>query len=75
MAAWHDLIHRVEAVEQQDLRVATAYHGKALPKWLQPALGDCDVFVLNVKNVPTDRTLCIVRLAQLENLIKPQIGT
>jgi GNAT superfamily N-acetyltransferase len=69
MAAWHDLIQRVEALEEHGLVVATEYHGQGLPKWLLPALGDCDVFMLNAKNVPTDSTLCIVRLSELERLL------
>lgn len=73
MAAWFDLIQRVEALEESGLTVATDYHGQGLPKWLLPALGDCDVFVLNAKGVAVDDTLVIVRLARLENLIKPEI--
>jgi hypothetical protein len=69
MAAWHDLIHRVEALEERGLTVATDYHGQGLPKWLTPALTGCDVFMLNAKNVPTDSTLCIIRLSELEKLL------
>jgi hypothetical protein len=69
MAAWHDLIHRVEALEERGLTVATEYHGQGLPKWLLPALGDCDLFLLNAKSVPTDSTLCIIRLSELEKLL------
>ncbi len=74
MAAWHDLIQRVEALEERGLTVATEYHGQGLPKWLLPALGDCDVFLLNAKNVPTDSTLCIVRLSELEKLMAKAKG-
>ena len=73
MAAWFDLVQRVEALEERGLTVATDYHGQGLPKWLLPALGDCDVFLLNAKGVATENTLCIVRLNRLENLIKPDI--
>ncbi len=73
MAAWHDLIQRVEALEERGLTVQTEYHGQGLPKWLQPALGDCDVFMLNAKNVPTDSTLCIVRLSELERLLTANV--
>ncbi len=69
MAAWHDLIHRVEALEERGLTVATDYHGQGLPKWLLPALSDCNVFMLNAKGVATDNTLCIVRLSELEKLL------
>ncbi len=69
MAAWHDLIQRVEALEERGLTVATEYHGQGLPKWLLPALGDCNVFMLNAKNVPTNSTLCIIRLSELEKLL------
>ncbi len=69
MAAWHDLIHRVEALEERGLVISTEYHGQGLPKWLLPALGDCDLFLLNAKNVPTDSTLCIIRLSELEKLL------
>jgi pyruvate-formate lyase-activating enzyme len=69
MAAWFDLIPRVEALEERGLTVATDYHGQGLPKWLQPALGDCDVFMLNAKGVATDNTLCIVRLSEFEKLL------
>jgi hypothetical protein len=65
MAAWFDLIPRVEALEERGLTVATDYHGQGLPKWLLPALGDCNVFMLNAKNVPTNSTLCIIRLTLL----------
>jgi GNAT superfamily N-acetyltransferase len=74
MAAWFDLIPRVEALEAQGLTVATEYHGQGLPKWLLPALGDCDIFLLNAKGVPTDSTLCIVRLSELEKLISTAKG-
>jgi hypothetical protein len=60
---------RVEALEAQGLTVATEYHGQGLPKWLLPALSDCNVFMLNAKNVPTDSTLCIIRLSELERLL------
>jgi hypothetical protein len=63
------LIHRVEALEEQGLTVATDYHGQGLPKWLLPALGDCDVFVLNAKGIAVDDTLCIVRMSRLEKLL------
>jgi hypothetical protein len=69
MAAWFDLIQRVEALEEHGLKIESAYHGQGLPKWLLPALSDCDVFMLNAKNVPTDSTLCIVRLSELERLL------
>jgi hypothetical protein len=71
MAAWFDLIQRVEALEERGLTVATDYHGQGLPKWLLPALGDCDVFVLNAKGIAANDTLCIVRLATLESLLAP----
>lgn len=74
MVAWFDLIQHVEVLEGRGLTVATDYHGQGLPEWLQPALGDCDVFLLNVKGIPTDSTLCIMRLARFENLIKPEIA-
>jgi GNAT superfamily N-acetyltransferase len=74
MAAWFDLIQRVEALEAQGLTVATEYHGQGLPKWLLPALTDCDVFMLNAKNVPTDSTLCILRLSELEKLMAKAKG-
>ena len=70
MAAWHDLKERVEALEGSGLTVASDYKGDGLPKWLTPALGDCDVFVLNVKGVPLDSTLCIVRLDKLTKLVQ-----
>jgi hypothetical protein len=69
MAAWFDLIPRVEALEAQGLKIESAYHGQGLPRWLLPALSDCNVFMLNAKNVPTDSTLCIVRLSELERLL------
>jgi hypothetical protein len=71
MAAWFDLIQRVEALEERGLTVATDYHGQGLPKWLLPALEECDVFVLNAKGIATDDTLCIVRLARLERVLAP----
>jgi hypothetical protein len=69
MAAWHDLIHRVEALEECGLTVTSAYHGQRLPNWLLPALGECDVFVLNAKGVALDDTLCIVRLGKFAKLL------
>jgi len=74
MAAWHDLKHRVQALESSGLTVASDYKGDGLPKWLAPALGGCDVYVLNAKNVPTDSTLCIVRLSEFERLMAAAKG-
>lgn len=70
MAAWHDLKEYVQALEDSGLTVASDYKGDGLPKWLAPALGDCDVFVLNVKGIPVDDTLCIVRLDNLTKLLQ-----
>lgn len=69
MAAWRDLEPRVAALTAQGLRVDTEYKGDGLPKWLAPALGGCDAYIVNVKGVALDDTLCIVRLAQLEKLL------
>jgi len=70
MAAWFDLTHRVKELENTGLTIASDYKGDGLPKWLAPALGDCDVFVLNVKGISTDDTLCIVRLDRLVKLLQ-----
>ncbi len=43
MAAWHELKTRVAALEDSGLNVASDYKGDGLPKWLLPALGECDV--------------------------------
>lgn len=72
MAAWFDLIRHVEALEKRGLTVATDYHGQGLPKWLLPALGECNVFVLNVKGIALHDTLCIVRLEELEKLLRKE---
>ena len=70
MAAWFDLKQRVQALEDSGLTVTSEYKGDGLPKWLTPALGDCDVFVLNVKGISLADTLCIVRLDRLTELVK-----
>jgi hypothetical protein len=69
MAAWHDLKHRIQALVGRGYIVSGNYKGDGLPKWLSPALKDCDIYVLNVKSIPLDDTLCIVRLAKLEKLM------
>lgn len=69
MAAWHDLKQRIEALTQRGLNVTSDYKGDGLPKWLSPALGDCDVFVLNVKGIALPDTLCVVRLDKLMALV------
>lgn len=74
MAAWFDLKHRVQEIEDGGLIVASGYKGDGLPKWLMPALDDCDVFVLNVKGIPLVDTLCIVRLDELMKLLRTNGG-
>jgi hypothetical protein len=69
MAAWFDLKDRVEALEEAGIAVDSAYRGEGLPKWLTPALGGCDVYVLNAKGVAVDDALCVVRLSKLEELM------
>lgn len=70
MAAWFDLKHRVERLVNRGYIVSGNYKGDGLPKWLSPALEDCDIYVLNVKSIRPDDTLCIVRLARLEKLLE-----
>jgi hypothetical protein len=69
MAAWFDLKDRVAALEKSGLTVVSTYRGEGVPKWLAPALGDCDAFVLNLEGISLDDTLCVVRLSQLEKLL------
>lgn len=69
MAAWHDLRGRVQALEEGGLTVASDYKGDGLPKWLMPALGEYDVYVLNVKGVALNDTLCMIRLGRLEKML------
>jgi hypothetical protein len=41
-----------------------------MPKWLAPALGQFDVFALNIKGVKLDDTICCIRLSKLEELVE-----
>ena len=79
MAAWFDLSKRLDAGLGADdrLHVESIYRGEGLPGWLstpwaaaQHAAGDkLPILALNVKNVKTADTLCLVRLSDLERLI------
>lgn len=79
MAAWLDLLARLETGLHHDdrLHVETIYRPAALPGWLyipwaaarRNAGGDrTPVMLLNCKGTGPDDTVCIVRLADLEQL-------
>jgi hypothetical protein len=74
VAAWFDLKERIERLVNRGYVISGNYKGSPLPKWLSPALKDCDIYVLNVKSVHPDDTLCIVRLAKLEKLLQADGG-
>lgn len=76
MAAWADLRTRVENLGRQELRIETLYRGAGLPQWLTQAVdGDQDVLTINFKGVPVDKTLCVIRLEDLERLVANRKGS
>ena len=78
MAAWLDLVQRLEAGLYSDDRthVECVYRGVALPEWLDAPLQIAQenagakrpVLVLNVKGAKVQDVLCLVRLRDLERL-------
>jgi hypothetical protein len=69
MASWRDLEPRVKVLQRRGLVVKSAYRGMGLPKYLQPALESCDVYMVSAKGVSAGDTLCVVRLEWLEKLL------
>jgi hypothetical protein len=69
MASWRDLEPRVKVLQRRGLVVKSAYRGMGLPKYLQPALEGCDVYMVSAKGVSPGDTLCVVRLEWLEQLL------
>ena len=80
MATWLDLGKRLEETLETDERLHTevTYRGGPLPGWLADPLKGVErnqrdragVLVLNVKGRRVEETLCILRLADLERLLK-----
>lgn len=68
MASQFDLAPRLAALQATGLEVQSDYNGNPA-RWLAHALDDTDCRVINVKGIKADDTLCIVRLAFLENLL------
>lgn len=71
MASHFDLAPRLAALQAKGLRVQSDYHGTPA-KWLQAALHDTDLRVINVKGIKADDTICMIRLSQLEALVAGQ---
>lgn len=69
MTSWRDLGPRIKMLERRGLVVKSAYRGRGLPKYLQPALEECGVYVIHAKGLAADDTLCVVRLDWLEQLL------
>ena len=68
MANWQELRGRLE---QLPLITDGAYRGQPLPAWLRPALTTpAPVYVVSVRGVPCDDTLCILRLKTLEDILE-----
>ena len=68
MASQFDLAPRLAALQAQGLTVASDYHGNPA-KWLQTALQDVDVRVVNCKGTKVDDVPVLVRLSKLESLV------
>jgi hypothetical protein len=69
MASWRDLEPRAKVLQRRGLIVQSAYRGMGLPKYLQPALEGCDVYIVNAKGLSAEDTLCVVRLEWLEKML------
>ena len=79
MAAWLDLVQRLEETLYADerLHAEAVYRGESLPQWLtQPletATANADerspVVVVNVKGRQVQDSLCLLRLRDLEALL------
>ena len=79
MAAWLDLVQRLEETLYADerLHAEAVYRGEGLPQWLtQPletATANADerspVVVVNVKGRQVQDSLCLLRLRDLEALL------
>lgn len=68
MASSFDLAPRLAALQAMGLDVASDYNGQPA-RWLQTALDDCDLRVINVKGIRADNTICMIRLSFLEKLL------
>lgn len=68
MASQFDLAPRLSALEEMGLTVTSDYNS-APPRWLLQALKDNDVRVLNVKGIPVNDSICMIRLSFLEALL------
>jgi hypothetical protein len=51
------------------LVVQSVYRSKGLPGYLQPALAGNDVYIIGVRGVALDDSVCLVRLSKLEALL------
>jgi len=80
MAAWLDLSAHLERTIQRDERLhcESIYRGAALPAWLQQPLRDTErnagdrvpCLAVNVKGRRVADTVCIVKLSDLERLLR-----
>jgi hypothetical protein len=79
LAAWQDLERQLAKgiLASKDLHVESAYRSAPLPGWLKDpwrtaqagAGGKVPVLVFNMKGTQLPDTLCVVRLADLEQLV------
>jgi hypothetical protein len=69
MASWRDLEPRVKVLQRRGLIVKSVWRGTGLPKYLQLALEDCDVYIVSAKGLTANDTLCVVRLEWLEQML------
>lgn len=80
MASQFDLAPRLAALQAQGLTVTSNYMGSPA-RWLQRALDDVDLRVINVKGIGADDVPVMVRLAFLERILATveegltQVGT
>lgn len=79
MAAFNDLLHRLEQTLHRDtgLHVEAIYRPQPLPGWLATPWADArrnadrrhPVLLVNVKGDSPDDVICIMRLADLEAIL------
>lgn len=86
MAAFTDLLHRLEQTlhREHGLHVECIYRAQPLPGWLATPWSDTKhnaapenlrpVLLVNVKGTKADDTLCIMRLADLETLVRADVA-
>lgn len=69
MASQFDLAPRLAALQGAGFNITSEYKGTPAA-WLTTALNDCDVHVVNCKGTKLNDVLCMVRLSQLEKLVR-----